>query len=277
VNPVVIAGVGITRFGKFPELRLRDLVAEAVGAALSDASLTTDAIEAVYFGNAASGLLTGQEMIRGQVELQPTGIAGVPVFNIENACASSSSALHLAWQAVAAGATRWCQLGAEKMTEFRKKPFFVRSTGALMEAIDLQEDGDTRSPFMDVHADMTRRYQERFPATPQDFASLPRRTTVMGPSTPSPSTVRDLSVEQVLQSRPIPTADAVYVFGHRRRCRCGGRMQPRRRPPFGESRHSHLRASVVLSGLGARETAGPLPEPRARLTKSRPSGPMTSM
>jgi len=54
MNRVVIAGVGSTRFGKFPERRLRDLVAEAVGAALTDAGLTPEAIETVYFGNAAS-------------------------------------------------------------------------------------------------------------------------------------------------------------------------------------------------------------------------------
>src|SRR5690242_13314768 len=95
---VFVAGVGSTRFGKFPDRRLRDLVEEAVRGALADAGLEAGAVEAVFFGNAAAGLLTGQEMIRGQVELQQTGIEGVPVFNVENACASASSALHLACQ-----------------------------------------------------------------------------------------------------------------------------------------------------------------------------------
>ena len=42
-------------------------------------------------------------MIRGQVMLRPLGIEGIPIFNVENACASAASALHLGWQAVAAG------------------------------------------------------------------------------------------------------------------------------------------------------------------------------
>lgn len=50
-------------------------------------------------GNAAAGLVAGQEMIRGQVVLRPLGIEGVPIFSIENVCASAASALHLGWQA----------------------------------------------------------------------------------------------------------------------------------------------------------------------------------
>jgi len=40
-------------------------------------------------------------MIKGQLMLRGAGIEGIPIFNIENACASASSALHLGWQAVA--------------------------------------------------------------------------------------------------------------------------------------------------------------------------------
>ena len=60
-------------------------------------------VGAVYFGNAAAGLLTGQEMVRGQAALRKLPLSGQPIFNIENACASSSSAFFLAWSAVAAG------------------------------------------------------------------------------------------------------------------------------------------------------------------------------
>jgi len=56
-------------------------------------------------------------MIKGQLMLRGAGIEGIPIFNIENACASASSALHLGWQAVASEMhdVVLC-LGAEKLT-----------------------------------------------------------------------------------------------------------------------------------------------------------------
>ena len=49
-------------------------------------------IEAAYMGNAVAGLMTGQEMIRGQVTLSAMGFDQSPIYNVESACASSSSA-----------------------------------------------------------------------------------------------------------------------------------------------------------------------------------------
>src|SRR5688572_3640639 len=97
LGPVVVAGVGMTRFAKTPRT-LRDLAGEAVSAALGDAGTDVPSIEAAYVANAVAGLVTGQEMIRGQVMLRPLGIEGIPIFNVENACASAASALHLGWQ-----------------------------------------------------------------------------------------------------------------------------------------------------------------------------------
>lgn len=256
MNRAVIAGVGTTRFGKFPELRLRDLVAEAVGAALSDAGQTTESIEAVYFGNAASGLLTGQEMIRGQVELQPAGIAGVPVFNIENACASSSSALHLAWQAVASGAHEVVlAVGAEKMTGIPKSAVFRALNGALdVETVELGEEADGRSPFMDVYADMTRRYQEHSPATAEDFAGVAEKNHRNGLLNPIAQYGQDLSVQQVLESRAISGPLTLYMCSGIGDGAVAVVVSSPDAARNALNRPVEIRASVVLSGLpGARE------------------------
>jgi acetyl-CoA acetyltransferase len=93
----------MTRFGKHLERSARDLVEEAVAGALADAEVEASSVQAAYVGNAVSGLMNGQESIRGQVVLRRTGLLGVPIVNVENACASSSTALHLGWQAVAGG------------------------------------------------------------------------------------------------------------------------------------------------------------------------------
>ena len=250
MNRVVISGVGTTRFGKFPDTPLRNLVAEAVAAALSDAGITAQAIEAVYFGNAASGLLTGQEMIRGQVELQHTGIEGVPVFNVENACASSSSALHLAWQAVASGVHEVVlAIGAEKMTGVPKQAVFRALNGALdVATVEAGEDGESRSPFMDVYADMSRRYQDHSPATSEDFARVAEKNHRNGLLNPIAQYGDDLSMEEVLRSRPISGALTLYMCsgigdGAVAAVVCSPKAAARSTGPPVD-----IRASVVVSG-----------------------------
>jgi len=100
---VYVAGIGMTRFAKQLGRSLKDLTAEAVTAALKDAGQTAGDVQACYFGNAVAGSMTGQEMLVGQFGLRPLGVGEIPVFNVENACASASTAFHLAWQAVATG------------------------------------------------------------------------------------------------------------------------------------------------------------------------------
>src|SRR5205823_5358429 len=99
LRPVVIAGVGMTAFGKFLGRSLKSLAAEAVAEAMADAGAPVDDVEFVYFANVFGGLMQNQESIRGQVWLAESSLQGVPTINVENACASGSSALHQAWVA----------------------------------------------------------------------------------------------------------------------------------------------------------------------------------
>ncbi|MEU4225506.1 hypothetical protein AB0F17_14525 [Nonomuraea sp. NPDC026600] len=55
-----IAGAAMTRFGKFPDSTIRSLAEEAVRDALSDAGLSAADVRAVFFANAAAGVLTGR-------------------------------------------------------------------------------------------------------------------------------------------------------------------------------------------------------------------------
>ncbi|HEY6406118.1 MAG TPA: thiolase family protein, partial [Ktedonobacteraceae bacterium] len=90
MQKVRIVGAGMTRFGKFMNRGLRDLAEEAVRNAQEDAGVDITDIQAAYVANSVAGLITGQETIRGQVVLRKTGLLGVPIINVENACASAS-------------------------------------------------------------------------------------------------------------------------------------------------------------------------------------------
>ena len=94
-----IAGVGMTKFEK-PGTRdwdYPDMATEALTKALADAGITYDAAEAAY-----AGYVLGDSTC-GQRALYPTGMTGIPVYNVNNNCGSGSTALQLACQAVQAG------------------------------------------------------------------------------------------------------------------------------------------------------------------------------
>jgi acetyl-CoA acetyltransferase len=104
VKGVAIAGIGMTQFGKQVGRGVRSLALAAIEEAIADSGLALDRIDRIYFGNAISGIVSQQEMIRGQVALRHQALGKVPLFNIENACASGGSAFSLACEAVASGA-----------------------------------------------------------------------------------------------------------------------------------------------------------------------------
>ncbi|MET0887451.1 MAG: thiolase family protein, partial [Mycetocola sp.] len=97
MNDVYVIGVGMTPFRKYLDRTLRSIATEATTNALNDAHVTPDEIGYTYFSNAVGGIVTGQETIRGQVALRNTGLLGTSIVNVENACASGASAVHLAW------------------------------------------------------------------------------------------------------------------------------------------------------------------------------------
>ena len=103
MRDVAIVGAGMTNFGKFLDRSMKDIAGEAVKGALDSAGIDKSKLQVAVVGNATAGLITGQEMIRGQVVLREMGIGGIPVINTENACASSSTAFHVAWMYVASG------------------------------------------------------------------------------------------------------------------------------------------------------------------------------
>ncbi|WP_433723193.1 thiolase family protein [Nocardia sp. CA-129566] len=210
----VIAGAGTTTFGRAPSSTVRSLASDAARRALLDAEVTADQVDRVFFSNATAGLLTGQEMIRGQVALRDLGLLGVPVVNVENACASGSTAVHLAATSIAAGeAEIVLVVGSEKLTHEDK----ARTFAALGSAVDLERldqvkaslygencsTADNRSFFMDVYANMATAYMKQSGATEGDFAAVAAKSHQNAALNPYASAHRSVSAEAVAGSRHI--------------------------------------------------------------------------
>ena len=203
-RPTVVAGAGMTSFGRFLDRSLRDLSAEAVAAALADAGLAPADVQRIFFGNAAAGLVTGQEMIRAQAALRGIGLSGLPMINVENACASGSTAFHIAWTSVASGQCDVALVvGAEKLSHADKQVSFA----ALGSGVDLEEprpaSTGSGSVFMDIYAAKTRKWMAETGATVEDLARVCVKSRRGGARNPQAQFRDETTIEQVLASRTI--------------------------------------------------------------------------
>lgn len=207
MRSVVLAGLGMTRFGKFPDRGLKALGSEAVTAALDDAGVGASTVEAAWSANAVAGLITGQETVRGQVVLRAMGLGGIPVINVENACAGASTALFQAWMAVAAGMHDVVlAMGMEKLTHpDRERTFAAIASGLDVEAEAARARVNDRdhSVFIETYAAKARAYQARTGATDLDFAWVAAKNHVHAVDSPVAQYRFAMTPEQVLQDRMV--------------------------------------------------------------------------
>ena len=107
---VYVVGIGITKFGRYPEGDMIDLGASASLDALGDAGLCIQDIDLVLAGSALDGNMAGQRL------LQQIGQTGAEVHNVVNACATGASALRVATMAIKANEADLCLVvGMEQM------------------------------------------------------------------------------------------------------------------------------------------------------------------
>src|SRR5512135_3136372 len=131
-----VAGVGMTSFGRMMDEGLKTIAGEAIRAAIFDAGVYPSEVQAAWMSNAAAGVLTGQECIRGEVVLRGVGMGALPVVNVENACASASTAFNQACSMVSSGLYDIVlAAGFEKMYLADKAKMF----GAFMGAVDVEQ------------------------------------------------------------------------------------------------------------------------------------------
>ena len=218
-----IAGVGMTRFGKHLDVTLKGLAGEAIREALTDAGIDQGAIEIAYMGNAAGGVVQGQEMISGQVALRELGIGRIPVINVENACATSSTAFNQACAMVTLGACDVAlAVGFEKLFHEDKMRSFAAFDGAVDtenpegllgalnilaaragEQVDTENAGKTRSIFMDIYSLLAKAHMKTYGTTREQIAGVTAKNSFHGSLNPRAQFQQAMTVEEVLAAREI--------------------------------------------------------------------------
>ncbi len=227
---VYIIGTGMIKFGKYMETGIKALTGQALDLVLADCGLERKDIEAAWFSNSSWGISTFQHCIRGQVALSANGLEGIPITNVENACAGASTALNAAWMAVKAGQFD-CVLaiGAEKLyTTDRAKTMegFISGTDVevTMELIaKLQEEAKRRkeerarqqgtaveqekpgghSSFMDLYALGARMHMERYGTTQRQLAVIAAKAHNNSTKNPLAQYTFPMTVDQVMADREV--------------------------------------------------------------------------
>lgn len=219
---IYIVGVGMTPFGRHLDKSMKQLTAWAVEDALKDAGCDRKWVQAAFFGNCTQGHFEGQHMIRGNIALLPMGFDGIPIFNLEGACASSSHGLNLAVTQLRAGAADVVlAVGAEKMYSADKSKMF----SAFESAWDVQTLEENKSylaemgkdvvpppgsqsdkpysPFMDVYASLGRGFMSRFGITQRQIAAVASKNHGHSVHNERSQYRNPMSIEEILAAPPI--------------------------------------------------------------------------
>lgn len=222
MNNIYVVGIGMTPFGRLLDVSIKSMARTAVEAALKDSGLEKDAIEAAFYANASQGHMEHQHMIRGQIALRDMGIQGIPVVNIENACASGSSAFTLAVNHLRAGAGDVAlAVGAEKMFSTNRDLMFSVFDSALdvSRAEEIQQNllrlgegvtvpPNTTSPkpysvFMDVYAAFSRAHMKRFGTTQRQLAAISAKNHGHSVHNPLSQYRNTYTIDEILAAPPI--------------------------------------------------------------------------
>ena len=207
-----VAAVGLIPMGRHVEKGIKRLTADVVADLFRNTSITKRDLQAAWFANSGWGMspmergalpAVGQPCIRGQVALAPLGIDGIPIMNVENACASGSSAFYAAYLGVLSGLYDVAlAVGVEKMAlpkdapkEAQKKALGSFLAGADVEAmLDVIEffkaeaemkrkeaeargeakgaGRESRSPFMDFYSLAARGHMAQYGTTQEQLAII---------------------------------------------------------------------------------------------------------
>ena len=219
---VYIVGIGSTAIGRHPDKSVKDLTREAVDLALGDAGATMTDIEAAWFSHTRQGMMENQNTIRGQCALRSMGFETIPIVNVENACASSSTGVNQAFANIKAGLGDVALVvGAEKMFYPDKKDLMFkaflggwdvhdmeRSKTVLLslgEGLDLPPEAhmDTgqHSVFMDIYASLARQHMRLHGTTARQIAAAAAKSHFHSTMNPLAQYRHDMSVDDILNDK----------------------------------------------------------------------------
>lgn len=222
MSTIYIAGIAMTVFGRHRDRSLESLAGEALQGALKDAGCGVEDLGAAYYAGITNGPLQGQFAIPGHVVMSKLGIEQIPIFNVDNACASGSSAVHLAIQSLKAGSTDVAlALGCEKMNiDDKLKALNVMETGwdvsraeenyqrliEMGDGVEVPPGSESDRPyskFMAIYAALCRLHMKTFGTTQRQIAAVAAKNHAHSALNPYSQYRQAFTIEEILAAPPI--------------------------------------------------------------------------
>jgi sterol carrier protein 2 len=198
---VYVSGVGMIPFAKPGKSDSYDVMgSRAARAALEDAGLPYDLVQQAYVGYVYGDSTSGQRA------LYHVGMTGIPVVNVNNNCATGSSALWLARQAVESGAVD-CALavGFEQMRPGALVKHFggdrPSPTGRFDDLLnELHGIDETLPRAAQLFGGAGIEYIDKYGADPSTFAKIAVKSRTHAANNPYAVFRDPITEEQVLES-----------------------------------------------------------------------------
>jgi len=195
----VVAGVGMIAFSKPGRSEPYDIMgAKAAAAALEDAGIAFSEVQQAYVGYVYA------DSSAGQAALYHVGLSGIPIVNVNNNCATGSTALFLARQSVESGSVDVAiALGFEQMTPGALGFAYPDRTQPLQRFTDqaLKLQGADPSPIAaQLFGGAGAEYQRKYGAQTATFAKVAEKARRHAANNPFAIFRDPLTLHDVLQS-----------------------------------------------------------------------------
>jgi acetyl-CoA acetyltransferase len=199
-SSVKVAGVGMIPFTKPGKSDDYPIMGEtAARLAIEDAGISYTDIGQAYVGYVYGDSTAGQAALYG------LGLTGIPIVNVNNNCATGSSALFLARQAVAAGITE-CALavGFEQMVPGALGAVFTDRPSPLKrffkERRSMQEVDRNAPDAAQYFGGAGREYAEEYGTRDETFAKISEKARQHAANNPFAVFREPLTVEEIMAS-----------------------------------------------------------------------------
>ena len=201
---VGIIGIGHGRFGRRSDATVQELAFEAFRAAMEDAGIDRDAVDASVIGSVPE--YHKQRSLAGVVQ-EYLGPVPKPTWLTEVACASGSAAMRTAWMAIKAGVHDVVAvIGCQKMTEL-STPEILALMGRVGE---VQWESGFGTTFPGYYAMFAKRHMHEFGTTREQLLDVAVKNHHYGAMNPYALFRKEITKEKAAASDDVATPLQVY-------------------------------------------------------------------
>ena len=196
MREVAIIGVGIHKFGRFPDETYIDIGQAAVRDALRDAGVSWKQIQSAVVSEQYLPSTTGPRI------LKPFGATGIPIMDMESACASGGSTLRQAIFSIQSGEVDIALvLGVEKMPHGFMDPLMIYQPWQVDMGMS------TNPSYWSMNA---RRHMYEYGTTEEQIAKVAYKNHKNSVYNPNAMYQKEFTMEEILNSKMV--CDPIHLF-----------------------------------------------------------------